>query len=139
NFWRIMLARARALLPSLVVIDCGENLQPELAEAAADGSGGVIVMNRPLHGASLAEAQKVSELIKTYLAEGKDVWLRVDGTVQEPAASIVRAASAPLVLAPLHNGVTSAFFREQSALLRHSGAAPCGVVALNDTPIFSQS
>lgn len=143
DFWRPMLAQARALLPGLLVVDCGETPSPEIAElpqvrteASPATASEFVGAHFPIHGASLSQARELQDFVARWMAAGSEVWLRFDGAVQEPAASIVRAGHSPLALVALHEQ-GSAFFRDRTEMLRHSGAVPCGVVALNDSEIFT--
>ena len=137
DFWRAMLAQARKLLPALVVVDCGD-VSPEalmeLPRIADGGASDFAMIHRPISGCSLTQAREFGEMIDLWLSRGCEVWVRFSGPVQEPATTLTRALRAPLVLVPLHHTAT-AFWKDQADVLRHSGCAPCGVVALNDAPL----
>jgi hypothetical protein len=140
KFWRTILAQGRALLPGLIVIDGGQPPSPVLAALPQasyldpwEKKPPFCVISCPMVGMQLPQVTELHYFIGNRLAEGTEVWLRLNGPVQEPAASIVcSVSSSPLLLAPLNAGATAAFLHEQADLLRHIGAAPCGVVALND-------
>jgi capsular polysaccharide biosynthesis protein len=145
KFWRTILAQARALLPGLIVIDGGQPPSAALAELPHvsyldlwENKPLFSVVSCPITGMQLPQVTELHYFIENRMAEGLEVWLRLNGPVQEPAASIVcSVASTPLLLAPLNAGATAAFLREQADLLRHIGAPPCGVVALNDLSLAS--
>ena len=84
-----------------------------------------------MHGASLADRQKVRLYFEKAVACGVEVWLRLDGEVCEPGVGLMRDADVSLILAVLHAGPAS-FYRSQAMLLRHNRVKPCGVIALND-------
>jgi capsular polysaccharide biosynthesis protein len=145
KFWQTILVQARALLPGLIVIDGGE--PPSAALAALPAASHLdrwekkppfSVIRCPMLGMQLPQITELHYFIENRVAEGIEVWLRLTGPVQEPAAGIVSSvASTPLLLAPLNAGATAAFLHEQADLLRHIGAPPCGVVALNDLSLAS--
>jgi hypothetical protein len=143
KFWQTILAQARALLPGLIVIDGGQPPSSALAELPPasyldlwEKKPPFSVISCPMEGMQLAQVTELHYFIENRVAEGTEVWLRLNGPVQEPAASIVcSVASTPLLLAPLNAGATAAFLHEQAELLRHIGAPPCGVVALNDVSL----
>ncbi len=86
----------------------------------------------PVAKSSLSQVRDLQCFIESRLTEGMEVWLRLDGPVQEPAIGLVRATGAsPLLLASLHDGTTGAFLKEQAGLLRSVGLVPCGVAAVN--------
>jgi hypothetical protein len=117
---------ALAALPQISYLDPWENT-PSFAAVSC-----------PVGAMPLAQIRDLQYFIENRVAEGVEVWLRLDGTVQEPAVGIVRAnACTPLLLAPLNARTTAAFLHEQAELLRHVGAPPCGVVALNDLSLAS--
>ena len=139
TFWRLMLARAHWLLPGLLVIDGGGTPSHTLSglphASLHDWKPGPPFARVfcPVVSSSLNQIRDLQYFIESRITEGLEVWLRLDGPVQEPAIGVVRAAgSAPLVLASLHDETTGAFLREQAGLLRHVGLLPCGVVATND-------
>lgn len=136
-FWRAMLAQARKLLPALVVVDCGDVSPAALNDSPRNTDGAAsdfAIIHHPISGCSLAEARKFGEMIDLWLSRGCEVWVRFSGPVQEPATTLARSLLAPLVLVPLHR-TSTAFWKDQAAVLRHSGCAPCGVIALNDAPL----
>ena len=136
DFWRMMLTEARKLLPGLLVVDCGEDSPPAVAELPriTDSTADDFVMiHRPISHCSLGEAQKFAEMIDRWRERGFEVWVRFAGPVQEPVTTLARALDAPLVLVPLHVTKTG-FWKAQADLFRHSACPPCGVLALNDTP-----
>jgi capsular polysaccharide biosynthesis protein len=145
EFWQTILAQARALLPGLLVIDGGQTPSPALAALPQisyldpwENTPSFAAVSCPVGAMPLAQIRDLQYFIENRVAEGVEVWLRLDGTVQEPAVGIVRAnACTPLLLAPLNARTTAAFLHEQAELLRHVGAPPCGVVALNDLSLAS--
>ena len=106
----------------------------ELPRIADGGASDFAMIHRPISGCSLTQAREFGEMIDLWLSRGCEVWVRFSGPVQEPATTLTRALRAPLVLVPLHHTAT-AFWKDQADVLRHSGCAPCGVVALNDAPL----
>jgi hypothetical protein len=142
-FWKMMLAQAASLLPALLVVDCGETPSPALATLpqssldAAERASSFTAIRVSLRGASLFQTRRLQQLIEERAARGCEVWVRVDGAMQEPVTSLVKAGRPPLILAALH-GAPTAFFREQAEMLQHAGVAACGVVALNDSAIFAR-
>ena len=135
DFWRMMLGEARKLLPGLLVVDCGTTPLRALAELPriTDDAGDFAMIHRPVANCSLHEARQFAEWIEGRLARGGDVWVRFAGPVQEPATTLARCLHAPLVLVPLHRTETG-FWKEQTALFRHSALSPCGALVLNETP-----
>ena len=135
DFWRMMLAEARKLVPALLVVDCGEDSPPAIAEllritdSTADDFA---TIHRPISHCSLDEAKQFSEIIDGALGRGFEVWVRLAGPVQEPATTLARTLAPPLVLVPLH-ATQTAFWKAQAELFRHSACPPCGVLVLNDT------
>jgi hypothetical protein len=140
DFWRMMLGQARVLLPALMVVDCGREPLREIAElpqvSLEKTAAGFCGARFPMHGASLADRQKVQQYFERAVACGVEVWVRLDGEVCEPGVGLMRAAETPLILAVLHTEPAS-FYRAQAILLRHSQARPCGVIALNDNGLSS--
>ena len=141
DFWRMMLAQARVLLPALMVVDCGREPLSEIADlpqvSLETTAAGFCGARFPMHGASLADRQKVQQYFEKAVACGVEVWVRLDGEVCEPGVGLMRAAEGPLVLAVLHTEPAS-FYRTQAVLLRHSQVNPCGVVALNDNGLSAR-
>jgi len=141
DFWRMMLAQARVLLPALMVVDCGREPLREIADlpqvSLEKTAAGFCAARFPMHGASLADRQKVQQYFEKAVACGVEVWVRLDGEVSEPGVGLMRAAEVPLVLAVLHTEPAS-FYRAQAARLRHSQVNPCGVIALNDNGLSAR-
>ena len=135
DFWRMMLGEARKLLPGLLVVDCGASPLPALAELPriTDDAGDFAMIHCPIENCSLHEARQFAEWIEVRLARGCDVWVRFAGPVQEPATTLARCLHAPLVLVPLHRTEVG-FWKEQTALFRHSAIPLCGALVLNETP-----
>ena len=135
DFWRMMLGEARKLLPGLLVVDCGATPLAALAELPriTDDAGDFAMIHRPIENCSLHEARQFAEWIEVRLARGCDVWVRFAGPVQEPATTLARCLHAPLALVPLHRTEVS-FWKEQTALFRHSAIPLCGALVLNETP-----
>ena len=134
DFWQMMLAEARKLLPTLVVVDCGTDSPSALADRPenADGAADPFVMVQlPIADCTLDGAKKIHEFIASLLARGDHVWVRFSGPVQEPATTLARLLEAPLVLAPLHT-TEGAFWKGQAELFRHGACPPCGVLVLDE-------
>jgi hypothetical protein len=135
DFWSMMLTQARMLLPALMVVDCGREPLREISDlpqvSLEQPAAGFCGARLPMHGASLADRQKVRQYFEKAVACGVEVWVRLDGEVCEPGVGLMRAADVSLILAVLHAEPAS-FYRAQAMLLRHNRVKPCGVIALND-------
>jgi len=141
KFWHILLAEARRFTPSLLIIDCGS--QPSTALAAlprlADGAGApaLAALRWEIERFTHAEMRDACGSAERHRAAGREVWLRFDGPVQEPASSLARAMGAhPLIVMALDTEPAK-FWREQVELMRESVGDPCGVVLLNASPAFA--
>ena len=140
DFWRMMLAQATtpAARPA------GDRRRPQPPARAGGSATGIAARvaaraNRsrscacPVAAGSLNQMHDLQYFIESRLTEGTEVWLRLDGPVQEPATGVVRAAGAePPCCSRRCTARRRAFLKEQAGLLRHVGVAPCGVVATND-------
>jgi uncharacterized protein involved in exopolysaccharide biosynthesis len=134
EFWQLLLIEARRFAPSLLIIDCGtepSRLSNEGKPPALAGERWIVA------DFDYAAMRDACASIERYRAADREVWLRFDGPVQEPASSLARAVGAhPLMLMALDTETTR-FWREQVELLRESVGELCGVVLLNESPAFS--
>jgi uncharacterized protein involved in exopolysaccharide biosynthesis len=141
ELWQLLLAEARRFTPSLLVVDCG--CEP-LAELTALPEISDIPDTAPLTGLTWniaafthAEMRDACEVIGHYRAAGREVWLRFDGAVQEPATGLARALGAHPLLVLALDTEPPRFWREQVELLRENVGDLCGMVLLNASPAFS--
>jgi hypothetical protein len=139
--WQLLLSEARRFIPSLLVIDCGVEPLPALT-ALPRISGGpddaaLAGLAWNIAAFTHAEMRDAFDSIGRFRAAGREVWLRLDGPVQEPASGLARCVGAhPLILLALDTAPPR-FWREQVELLRESVGDLCGVVLLNALPEFS--
>jgi hypothetical protein len=140
EFWQLLVAEARRFIPSLLIVDCGSEPRATLA-----GLPGISENpSAPLAGLAWniaafthAELREALDAIGHFRAAGREVWLRLDGPVQEPASGLARAVGAhPLVILAL-DAQPPRFWREHFELLRESVGEPCGTALLNALPEFS--
>jgi uncharacterized protein involved in exopolysaccharide biosynthesis len=139
EFWKILLGEARRFIPSLLVIDCGARpcATLEALPRMADGAPSIAGLRWDVEHFTHAEMREAFASIETHRAAGREIWLRFDGPVQEPASGLARAIGAhPLMLVALDTQPAD-FWREQAELLRESVGELCGVVLFNASPVFS--
>ena len=144
EFWQILLAEARRFTPSLLVIDCGASPSAALATLAAlpehsddPTAPSIATLSWNVATFTHAEVRDALAAIERFRAAGREVWLRFDGPVREPASSLARALGAhPLLLLPADTAPTR-FWREQIDLLRENVGDLCGFILLNASPAFS--
>lgn len=137
EFWALLVAEARRLLPGLVVVDCTAADAPpppalaglpraELAALPALGAGPVLV-NLSADRMPIEDARAAAARLRQAAAEGREVWCRLPGALHEPFTTLARAGLPPLVVvcagsAPL------AFWRDQASLLRGTIGPAAGLV-----------
>lgn len=141
QFWQLLLIEARRFVPSLLIVDCGGEPSPALAALPeltnGDGAPALAGQRWNVEDFSHAQMRDACASIERHRAAGREVWLRFDGPIQEPASSLARAVGAhPLMLMALDTE-TGRFWREQVELLRESVGELCGVVLLNESPAFA--
>jgi capsular polysaccharide biosynthesis protein len=141
DFWQLILIEARRFVPSLLIIDCGIHPSQELAALppVVDGPAapGVCTLRWNIESFTHAEMRDSYATVERHRAAGREVWLRFDGRIQEPATSLARAVGAhPLMLLPLDTE-TGKFWKEQVDLMRESVGDLCGTVLLNTAPVFA--
>ncbi len=144
EFWQLLLAEARRFSPSLLVIDCGKEPSGALGAlpripAAAEAGGAPAVAGERWNVEDFDHAQmrEACAAIERHRAANREVWLRFDGPVKEPASSLARAVGAHPLLLMAMDSESRSFWREQVELLRESVGELCGVVLLNESPAFS--
>jgi hypothetical protein len=137
DFWTMMIAEARKLVPALIVVNCGADSPPAFAslpQSTDVSTENIVTTNFPIVGGSFAHVQELRELIDLWLAGGSEVWVRIAGPVQEPATTLARDLGAALLLVPLHR-TESRYWKQQAELFRHSGTQPRGLIVLNEIPL----
>jgi capsular polysaccharide biosynthesis protein len=141
QFWNLLLAEARRFSPALLVVDCGKAPCAALAalpRIPAKGEAAPMAGDRwEIEGFDHARLREACAAIQGYHAAGREVWLRFDGPMQEPATGLARAVGAhPLVIMAMDTW-TKPFWKEQIELLRENAGELCGVVLVNMSPAFA--
>ncbi|HEX4085843.1 MAG TPA: hypothetical protein VHY22_13100, partial [Chthoniobacteraceae bacterium] len=139
-FWSMMLVEARRFIPSLLIIDCACAPSPALAELPQPGAGtdapAIAAERWNIEAFSHAQMRDACATIEKHRAAGREVWLRLEGLIQEPASSLARATRArPLLLVAMDRESTR-YWNEQVDLLRDSVGDICGAVLVNQAPVF---
>jgi hypothetical protein len=130
-FWDLLLQRASLLLPSLVVVDCGEVPLP------AEAPKNVRIERLEVTGYSIPEARQLGGQLQERCRRGEEVWVRLAGPVHEPLTTIAHCGQPGIVLVPLHTGRTENW-RTQGELLTRTVSPPAGIIALAELPWYKR-
>jgi hypothetical protein len=142
DLWQLLLVEARRFIPSLLIIDCGSEPLATLAALPRNSDGpdapALAGLAWDVSAFNHAQMRDARDAVERFRAAGREIWLRFDGAVQEPASGLARYLSVrPLMLLALDTK-PAAFWREQVELLRESVGDLCGAVLLNAIPEFSR-
>ena len=132
-FWDSILVQAADLLAEVHVIDCLDQNNPLPLP-----HGPLIANDSRIHfescditRLSIAQAEALARSWVDASRQGKNIWIRLNGPVQEPKATLARSGDGVLILAAMHTE-SSTYWRAQADLIRKTIGKILGLVSVDE-------